>query len=223
MPTHIARTWPDLAHEAEFWQSGHHLVAGLDEVGRGAWAGPVVAAAVVLPADPRALAPLLGQVDDSKRLSPAARERLAVQIRARALAVGIGSVPAPEIDGAGILNATRRAMIAAIAALAVPPDALLIDYLTLATVRLPQRGIPHGDALSLSIAAASVVAKVWRDAWMAAQEDAFPGYRFSAHKGYGTHAHQVALGRLGPCPLHRRTFRPVAAVCGMCPDEGAPA
>ncbi len=199
-----------LEHEQALWAAGYRAIAGVDEAGRGAWAGPVVAAAVILPADPAALAPLLGHVDDSKRLTPAARERALALIEQRALAVGVGSMSSAEIDRVGIAPATRAAMLAALAALAVAPDFVLVDYLTLPGLAKPQRGIPHGDAASLSIAAASIVAKVTRDRWMAAQDEAFPGYGFAGHKGYGVTAHAQALARLGPCALHRRSFRPVS-------------
>lgn len=199
-----------LALEVELWAAGYRRVAGLDEAGRGAWAGPVVAAAVILPPDPDALAPLLGRVDDSKCLSPEVRERLYDLIRAHALAVGVGSVPADEIDRVGIVPATKAAMIQAAGALTSTPDFLLLDYLTLPGVPWPQRGLPHGDALSLSIAAASIIAKVTRDRLMITLDSACPGYGFAQHKGYGTAGHRAALGRLGPCPLHRLSFRPVA-------------
>ena len=201
---------PDLRLETDLWAGGLAAVAGLDEVGRGAWAGPVVAAAVVLPPRPAALAHLLGRVDDSKRLTAAQRARLAGEIRDCALAAGVGSVPADEIDRIGIVPATRLAMQQALAGLAVPPDYLLLDYLTLPGVALPQRGLVHGDAISLSIAAASIIAKVARDGWMAEQERTFPGYSFAGHEGYGTAQHQAALRRLGPCRLHRLSFAPVA-------------
>lgn len=200
----------NLVHENALWAVGHRAVAGADEAGRGAWAGPVVAAAVILPSDPGAAAPLLGRVDDSKRLTPGARERAFRLIQEHALAVGVGMMPAGEIDRAGIAAATRGALWAALDALAVAPDFVLVDYLILPGLPWPQRGIPHGDAVSLSIAAASIVAKVTRDRWMAAQEGEFPGYGFARHKGYGVAAHAEALARLGPCVLHRRSFRPVA-------------
>ena len=205
------RVYPDLAHECALWAAGYRVLAGIDEVGRGALAGPVMAAAVVLPPDPSALAHLLGQVDDSKRLPAGAREHLDHAIRACALAAGVGSVRAEEIDRIGIVPATRLAMALALDALppCLAPDYLLIDFLTLPSLPGPQLGLPHGDALSLSIAAASIVAKVARDAWMAAQDAVFGGYGFAAHKGYGTPAHQEALARLGPCPLHRRSFEPL--------------
>lgn len=195
--------------EQELWAAGYTAVAGVDEAGRGAWAGPVVAAAVILPPDPAALAALAGRVNDSKQLTPAARARMFDVIRAAALAVGVGRVEAAGIDRDGILPATRSAMCAALADLGRAYDFVLLDYLTLPALPAPQRGVVHGDAISLSIAAASIIAKVTRDRWMAAQDAACPGYGFARHKGYGTAAHQAALAQLGPCALHRLTFRPV--------------
>jgi ribonuclease HII len=201
----------DLSLELDLWQAGYRAIAGVDEAGRGAWAGPVVAAAAILPADPKALAALLGQVDDSKRLTPVARERAFDRIQAYALAVGLGFGAVEEIEGAGILTATKAAMARALANLAPSPDFVLLDYLTLHDLPCPQRGVTHGDALSLSIAAASIVAKVTRDRWMVQQESRYPGYGFGRHKGYGTEQHRAALEWLGPCLLHRRSFRPVSA------------
>ena len=215
------RVFPDLSRESALWAAGYRVVAGIDEVGRGALAGPVVAAAVVLPPDPAALARLLGQVDDFKRLTAAQRVQLDGAVRACALATGVGSVPAEEIDRIGIVPSTRLAMALALDDLSprLSPDYLLIDFLTLPARPGPQLGLTHGDALSLSIAAASIVAKVARDAWMAAQDDVFGGYGFAAHKGYGTAAHQAALARLGPCPLHRRSFEPLKGLsAGTAPD-----
>ena len=188
------------------------MIAGVDEVGRGPWAGPVVAAAVILPADPDILAPLLGQVDDSKRLTSCQRDRHFGVIQQLAHAVGVGRVEASEIDRIGIAAATRQAMTLALDALALHPDFVLLDFMTLPGFPLPQRGVAHGDALSLSIAAASIIAKVTRDCWMVAQEAIYPGYGFARHKGYGTAEHRAALVRLGPCALHRTSFAPVAAL-----------
>jgi ribonuclease HII len=204
----------DLSLESELWEAGYGAIAGVDEAGRGAWAGPVVAAATILPSDLKALACLLGQVDDSKRLTPAARERAFDRIRSCALAIGVGFGVVEEIEGAGIVAATESAMIHALAGLTPRPDFVLIDYLTLRLLSCPQRGVTHGDALSLSIAAASIVAKVTRDRWMAAQEPLYPGYGFGRHKGYGTSQHRAALDRLGLCPLHRRNYRPVQEAGG---------
>ena len=200
-----------LTLEESLWQAGYAAVAGVDEAGRGPWAGPVVAAAVILPVDRVILALLLGRVDDSKRLTAQQRERAFDLVRRHAVAVGVGCTGAAEIDRLGIVLATRAAMSAALAGLAPSPDFVLLDYVTLPDLALPQRGVAHGDALSLSIAAASVIAKVTRDRWMAEQELAYPGYGFARHKGYGTAEHTAALARLGPCPLHRLSFAPVAA------------
>jgi ribonuclease HII len=210
-----------LSLEQELWACGYRAIAGVDEVGRGAWAGPVVAAAVLLPPDPAALACLLGRVDDSKRLTPLVREELFHPIAACALAVGVGFVDAGEIDRVGIAPATRLAMLQALDSLAARPDFVLIDYLTLPGLPCAQRGVAHGDAISLSIAAASIVAKVSRDRWMARQERTYPGYGFSRHKGYGTRGHQEALSRFGACALHRMSFAPLM-VAGA-PDEQAQA
>ena len=202
---------PGLAFELALWKAGRQAVAGVDEVGRGALAGPVVAAAVILPPDPETLAPLVGRVDDSKRLTPRQREMLYGEVTARALAVGVGRCEAIDIDRLGIVPATRCAMTLALAALSVPVDYVLLDFLTLPGVSWPQRGIPHGDALSLSIAAASIIAKVTRDRWMCEQAGTYPGYGFEKHKGYGTAHHRAALERLGPCDQHRMSFAPLAA------------
>jgi len=199
---------PDLTHESVLWAQGHLYVAGLDEVGRGPWAGPVVAAAIILPPDP-AVAQRLAGVRDSKRVAPQERERLYALIQAEALAWGMGMADAEEVDALGLIAATRCAMKRAIAALSLPPQALLIDALRLPEVPLPQCSIVHGDALSLSIAAASILAKVTRDRLMIQMDATYPGYGFAQHKGYGTRAHAQALALLGPCPIHRRSFSPV--------------
>lgn len=206
------RTPPDLSYERIFWQQGASRVAGLDEAGRGPWAGPVVAAAVILPADPAVGAALTG-VRDSKQLSAQQRAQLLPIIQQVALAWGVGAVPADQIDRLGIVPATRMAMEQALAALPVPPQALLIDAVRLPAIPLPQRNVIHGDALCLSIAAASIVAKVTRDRLMAEMDERYPGYGFARHKGYGTRVHAQALATLGACPLHRRSFAPVARAC----------
>jgi ribonuclease HII len=200
-----------LALETDLWRAGYLTIAGVDEAGRGAWAGPVVAAAVILPHDASRIGALLGKVDDSKRLTAAGRERLFDLIRSHALATGVGCTAAEQIDCLGIVPATQQAMVQALDLLAVQPDFVLLDYLTLPNLRLPQRGVAHGDALSLSIAAASILAKVTRDRWMAEQDITNAGYGFARHKGYGTAEHRAALARLGPCALHRLTFQPMAA------------
>ncbi len=182
-------------------------VAGVDEAGRGALAGPVVAAAVILPAGAR-----LRGLADSKILTSAARERLYARIQARALAVGVGSVEAATVDSANILQATLMAMVRAVGALHPPPDIVLVDGSIAPPLALACRTIPHGDALVPAISAASIVAKVTRDRLMADLAGQFPAYGFDRHKGYGTADHQAALRRHGPSPVHRRTFAPVRAV-----------
>jgi ribonuclease HII len=203
------RTSPDLVHEGLWWSQGLVRVAGIDEAGRGPWAGPVVAGAVVLPADPAVARDLAG-VRDSKQLSPRQRERLLAVIQEAALSWAPGVVQSDEIDRLGILPATRRAMRLAVATLGASPQALLVDAVQLPAIALPQRSLVHGDALSLSIAAASIVAKVTRDRMMVEMDRIFPGYGFARNKGYGTPQHALALRELGPCPIHRRSFAPVA-------------
>ncbi|GIV95576.1 MAG: ribonuclease HII [Herpetosiphonaceae bacterium] len=205
---------PSCHEELALYQAGFSRIAGVDEVGRGCWAGPVVAAAVVLPERVLAQPELLSGVDDSKLLTPGAREEAAELIRALALAVGVGAVPAYLVDCLGIVRATRLAMAQAVLCLPLVPDAMLIDALALPEIPLPQRALIHGDALSLSIAAASIVAKVARDRLMIALDCGFPGYGFASHKGYGTPRHKAALARLGPSLIHRRSFRPVLDWCG---------
>jgi ribonuclease HII len=190
--------------EQEARRCGYRRIAGIDEAGRGPLAGPVVAAAVILPVHAR-----LAGVDDSKQLSEAERERLYPAILDQAVGVGIGLADAGEIDSLNILEATRLAMRRAIDNLAPAPDYLLIDAVTLPAVRIPLRPIVKGDALSLSIAAASIIAKVTRDHLMSAYHATFPQYNFLSHKGYGTAEHLQMLAQFGPCSIHRRTFAPV--------------
>jgi ribonuclease HII len=185
---------------------GAQRIAGVDEVGVGPLAGPVVAAAVVLRPDA-----WLAGVDDSKKLSAPARARLDVAIRGAAEGVGIGVVEADEIDSLGIYRAALEAMRRAVVALPEPPDHLLVDARSVPGVAMRQTPIVHGDALDGSIAAASIVAKVARDATMQLFDASYPGYGFARHMGYGTEAHLAALARLGPCAIHRRSFAPVAA------------
>jgi ribonuclease HII len=212
------RTKPTLRQEARLSARGCRLIAGLDEAGRGSWAGPVVAAAVVLPVQELlakrsgSLAKLLAGVRDSKQLTPKQREEIEPRIRAAALAVGVGSVPPKEIDRLGIVAATRQAMALALADLSLIPDFLLIDALFLPDVHIPQKSIVKGDTLSLSIAAASIVGKVWRDRLMIALDAEYPGYGFARHKGYGTPQHRVALAQHGPSPIHRFSFAPLHAL-----------
>jgi ribonuclease HII len=200
---------PSLAYEMRLWDAGYRYVAGLDEAGRGSWAGPVVAAAVILPSNQPRLAAALSGVRDSKTLTAARREMLLAVIENLALAWGVGAVPPSEIDNLGIVPATCKAMALALGALSTPADHLLIDYLSLPELPLPQISLPKGDALILSIAAASIVAKVNRDRMMLDLDAQFPGYSFGRHKGYGTPQHQAALSSLGPCAAHRLSFAPL--------------
>lgn len=200
---------PNLAEELALHAAGHARVAGLDEAGRGAWAGPVCAAAVVLPLARPDLPDLLAGVRDSKQLSHTQRERLFPTIQRVAEAVGVGWASPAEVDEIGVAPATRRAMARAVAGLNGKVSALLIDYMRLPDLDLPQRALPKADVHCLSVAAASVVAKVERDRLMIALESKFPGYGFARHKGYGTRQHQEALARLGPSPIHRMSWRPV--------------
>ena len=193
-------------------------MAGLDEAGRGAWAGPVVAAAVILKfAKVRTLRKV--GVHDSKQLSPRRRDALFLVIQASCLAWGVGLADAAEIDALGIVPATRLAMRRAIDALPIPPDALIIDALRLPDFNLPQRAFSFADSISLSVAAASILAKVTRDGLMVDLEAAFPGYGFNRHKGYGTRWHWKELNELGACAAHRMTFRPVQIVRQRSPTE----
>lgn len=195
--------------EQEARRCGYRRIAGVDEAGRGPLAGPVVAAAVILPVRCR-----LAGIDDSKQLSLSERERLYAAIQERAVGVGVGSASPQEIDQVNILEATRLAMCRALAALYPAPDYVLIDAVSLPHLALPVRSIIKGDALSLSIAAASIVAKVTRDRMMAEYHQIYPHYNFLAHKGYGTEEHLGCLARYGPCPIHRLTFAPLVGMTG---------
>ena len=208
------RCIPTLREELALLQSGHTAIAGLDEAGRGAWAGPVYAGAVVLPIDNPDLPALLDGVRDSKQLSPQRREALLPVIQEVAQASGIGWADSDEIDAQGIVRATELAMERALDDLEIHVDALLIDFIRLPGVDLPQRCLPKADIHCVSVAAASIVAKVSRDHVMAAMDKRFPGYDFASHKGYGTPAHQAALTQLGPSPIHRKTWRPIRSMLG---------
>lgn len=201
---------PSFAQEKMLEAQGYRFIAGVDEVGRGALAGPVVAAAVILPNDMDA--PWLKQVRDSKQLSPAKREVLYGYISKMAIAAGIGMVHHEIIDSGGIIKATQMAMKSAIEQLSPLPEFVLIDYMYLPEVTLPQKGIKYGDSLCFSIACASIVAKVTRDRLMVELDRVYPGYRLAEHKGYGTSEHLACLGRLGPSPIHRHSFQPVKEI-----------
>jgi ribonuclease HII len=192
--------------ETLLWRVGIHHVAGVDEVGMGPLAGPVVAAAVVLPPGTR-----LDGVADSKVLPAPVRERLAAEIRRRALAVGVAVVEAEEIDRVNIYQAGLRALRRAVEALTVVPGFVLVDGREIPGLTMPQSAYPKGDAFVCSIAAASIVAKVHRDALMRELDERYPGYGFARHMGYSTRAHFAAIRTLGPSPIHRRSFAPVRA------------
>jgi ribonuclease HII len=198
---------PNLDEEDKLKSQGYELIAGIDEVGRGALAGPVVASAVILP-HPANL-PWLGQVRDSKELNSRKRESLFDLINKEAVAVGIGIVPPQVIDSINILKATKLAMVQAVEKLSKQPHFLIIDRVTLSQCPIPQRGITRGDKSCLSIACASIIAKVTRDRIMEELDIMYPGYGFAQHKGYGTGRHISCLRKLGPSPIHRLYFTPV--------------
>jgi len=199
---------PTLEYEKQLWGAGFRIVAGLDEAGRGAWAGPVYAAAVVLPTDTR-MVNLLNGVRDSKRMTPLQRNRWRGCIQSASISWTIGSATHEEIDKLGIVPATCLAMRRAIDEMMYKPTYLLVDYIEISNCACPQISLTKGDCRSLSIAAASVLAKTARDAYMVELDQRFPGYGFARHKGYGTRQHRTALAELGPCPVHRYSFRPI--------------
>jgi len=199
--------FPNLDEEDKLKSQGYELIAGIDEVGRGALAGPVVASAVILP-HPANL-PWFGLVRDSKKLNSRKRESLFDLINKEAVAVGIGIVPPQTIDTINILKATRLAMMQAVKKLSKQPNFLLIDRLSLSQCPIPQMGITRGDESCLSIACASIIAKVTRDRMMEGFDQIYPGYGFAQHKGYGTRKHISCLQKLGPSPIHRLYFAPV--------------
>ena len=196
---------PDLSFEKILWQAGVSAIAGIDEAGRGALAGPVAAAAVILPADEN-ISLLLEGVRDSKQMTPAQRSCWGAQIKKWATSYGVGFASHEEIDLLGILSATHLAAARALEALSVAPAHLILDYLFLSECALPQTSLVKGDQRSLSVAAASVLAKTTRDAFMVALNEQVPGYGFDRHKGYGTASHCAALENLGLSFVHRRTF-----------------
>lgn len=199
---------PHIEYEKQLWEEGFQVIAGLDEAGRGAWAGPVYAAAVVLPNDER-ICNLLSGVRDSKRMTANQRKRWEGCIKSASVAWAVGSASHTEIDEIGIVPATCLAMQRAIDQISNPPRYLLVDYLHIEDCSSPQLSIPKGDCQSLSIAAASVLAKVGRDTFMVKMDGQFPGYGFARHKGYGTALHRQAIAKLGPCEIHRMSFQPL--------------
>jgi len=200
---------PDLSEEYALQAVGYDRVAGLDEAGRGAWAGPVCAAAVVLPLRDCHLRQLLEGVRDSKLLTASRREALLPVIQEVALAVGVGWGEVEEIDRWGIVPATRLAMGRAVEDLDSHVDALLVDYVRLPAISLPQQSLPKADCHCLSVATASIVAKVERDRLMVGLDREYPGYGLARHKGYGTAEHREALADLGPSAIHRVSWRPM--------------
>ncbi len=203
-------TTDTLSWERQLWEAGYTRIAGVDEVGRGALAGPLVAAAVVLPTT--SIEILTGEmwstVRDSKTMTHLRRTSSSIAIHASGAEVSITQIPNDEVDAIGIAAANRLAMERAVMNLAIEPDVLLIDAMTL-DLDLPQIGVIDGDAQSLSIAAASIVAKVYRDSLMIEMDTIYPAYGFARHKGYGVASHVAALQACGPCPAHRRSFAPV--------------
>ncbi|MCB8813941.1 ribonuclease HII [Desulfosporosinus shakirovi] len=199
-----ARIQQLLVEENKLWKQGYLLLAGVDEAGRGPLAGPVVAGSCILPAKFD-----LPGLNDSKMLTESKREKLFIQIQKQAIDYAIGSAESAEIDALNILQATKLAMKRSIEGLTIRPHYLLIDALNLPDVQLPQLPLIGGDHLSASIAAASILAKVTRDRLMVQLHSLYPEYMFSKNKGYGTSEHMQVLKRLGPCPLHRKSFAPV--------------
>lgn len=204
----LKKLYPSLDEERKLWRVGFVHIAGLDEAGRGALAGPVVAGAVILAANSR-LAGLWAEVQDSKLLSPPRREELSVRIREQAAAWSLGEASAAEIDARGIAPATRLAMRRAVQALSPRPDHLLLDWVQLKSLNLPQLSFTKGDLHIVSIAAASILAKVHRDRLLCQLHERYPAYGFHSNKGYGARIHLAAIEKLGPCPVHRRTFSPL--------------
>lgn len=194
-----------LVFEEQARSEGYRFIAGVDEVGRGCLAGPVVAAACILDYDK----PLPDGLDDSKKLEAPKREDIAAELKETCIAYAIGQIEAEEIDRINILEATKKAMLAAIEELQPSADYLLIDALRLKQTQLPQRAIIKGDSVSASIAAASILAKTYRDALMCSYDAQFPHYGFAGHKGYGAAIHLDAIKTYGSCPIHRRSFRGV--------------
>jgi len=206
-PSLIPQT-PDLSFEESFWKAGILSIAGIDEAGRGCLAGPVTAAAVILPRS-QDLPDLFSGIQDSKRLSKEAREREQKVIEKNSLDWGVGYASNLEIDQYGIVPATRLAVSRALVELNKQPEHLLVDYIVLPDNSLPQTRLVKGDARSLSIAAASILAKTHRDALMVSLAEKYPAYDLGSNKGYGTAAHREAIQKFGPTPLHRMSFAPI--------------
>ena len=207
-----SRRWPGLRHERALLREGYHLIAGIDEAGRGAWAGPVYAAAVILPITAAGCRSLHG-VNDSKQLTPQQRAWYRELIPRVALAWAVASASHQEIDQLGIVPATRLAMVRAVNSLQLNPDALVIDAVKLPDLPHRQDVFFYADSISLSVAAASIMAKTERDAFMCRLAQELPSYGFESHKGYGTSLHQAALRQWGVSWAHRRSYAPIQRLC----------
>ena len=199
-----------LHFERVLWKAGITRIAGVDEVGIGPLAGPVVAAAVVFPPETT-----IEGIHDSKLLDASTRERLDVEIRLKASGIGIGIAEIEEIDRINIYHAGLRAMQLAVAALPAVPQHVLVDSRTIPDIQAPQNSFDKGDGINFSIAAASIIAKVYRDRLMTEMDSVYPGYGFAEHKGYATPVHQAAIRKLGPCPIHRKSFDYIRELCGL--------
>ena len=202
-----SKTAPDYSEESILIDKGYSLIAGLDEVGRGTLAGPVVAGVVILPVNPEY--PWVKDIRDSKMLTPKRRERILKDMEKDCLAIQTGSASAAEIDQDGIVKATSLAMERALKSLPLEPQYLLLDAFPLPEINIPQKAIVKGDVHCLSIAAASIAAKVFRDKIMVEKDKTYPGYGFASNKGYGTKEHLDQLSKEGPCDIHRYSFAPI--------------
>ncbi len=202
---------PDLSQETILWRSGFYHIGGIDEAGRGAWAGPVYAAVVVL-AKKKSNTKLLGYVRDSKQMTSKQRFRWSSIIKEECLDWGVGYASNDEIDSMGIVHTTRLAAIRALEKLSCDAEALLLDYLLLPDISIPQKAFVKGDQQILSVAAASILAKTERDLFMNEMDETYPGYLFRSNKGYGTRAHQNALTKIGTCRIHRMSFKPISVI-----------
>jgi ribonuclease HII len=203
----MPKTKPHTREESALRKQGHQFIAGADEAGKGSWAGPIVAAAVILPPDF-----LPKMVNDSKKLTEPQRQKMFVHVTRHAISWAVGVVSSQEIDQKGIVAANKKALLAALKKLHVRPQAILVDAVKIKVGRKPVKAIVHGDAKVLSIAAASIVAKVVRDALMVGQHRLFPQYEFHQHKGYGTARHERLLKKHGPSPIHRYSFAPIRSL-----------
>lgn len=195
---------PHAKYEKRLFNEGYQAVAGVDEVGRGAWAGPLIACAVIMPHKPR-----IYGVRDSKQMVPNKRYEICERLKEKAVSIGIGVVQHAEIDQIGIVQANELAMLRAIQELDAAPDHILIDAFKISNLPIPHSAIAHGDALVYSIAAASIIAKTTRDAMMEQLAEQYPAYGFETNKGYGTDAHRTSLDQHGTCPIHRISFHPM--------------